>query len=149
MAKKASPTPPPTVLVLTLEQDGTGTLLARRGDLAHLSAFTYHSLTEIVAAIQNGANQLIAVEQNPPNVDAAPVSDSGSATQSDPTPDSAESENAADSSATPSDDSPAEEEPSGARHELDLTSTETDLTLTPTDLLGVTSSSTDPQPKLL
>ena len=107
MAKKTSPAPP-TVLVLTLEQDGTGTLLARRGDLAHLSAFTYHSLTEIVAAIQNGANQLIAVEQNPPHVDAAPVSDSGSATQLDAMPDSPEPEDVADSSAAPSDDSPAD-----------------------------------------
>ena len=67
---------PPTVLVITLEADGCGSLLTRRGDLAHLSQFTYDGLPDIVAAIQQGATELITLEQNPPNVDtpqSAPI----------------------------------------------------------------------------
>lgn len=67
---------PPTVLVITLEADGSGSLLARRGDLAHLSQFNYEGLPDIVAAIQQGATELIALEQNPPNVDAPPSAQS-------------------------------------------------------------------------
>src|SRR5258707_8998592 len=61
---------PPTVLVIMLEADGRGSLLARRGELAHLSQFTYDGLPDIVVAIQQGATELIALEQNPPSVDA-------------------------------------------------------------------------------
>ena len=61
---------PATVLVITLEADGSGSLLARRGELAYLSQFTYDGLPDIVAAIQQGATELIALEQNPPSVDA-------------------------------------------------------------------------------
>lgn len=72
--KKNKQTPaPPTVLVITLEVDGSGSLLARRGELAHLSQFTYQGLAEIVAAIQSGAEALIAIEQNPPVLDAPPA----------------------------------------------------------------------------
>jgi hypothetical protein len=55
-----------------LEADGNGSLLARRGDLANLSQFSYDGLPDIVAAIQQGATELIALEQNPPRVDAPP-----------------------------------------------------------------------------
>ncbi len=75
MSKKAKSTSvPPTVLVITLESDGQASLLTRRGDLAHLSQFTYRGLPEIVAAIQSGAVQLADLEKNPPAVvaDAAP-----------------------------------------------------------------------------
>src|SRR5258707_7427770 len=34
---------------------------------SHLSQFTYDGLAEIVAAIQQGATELIAIEQNPPD----------------------------------------------------------------------------------
>ena len=66
MTTKAKKAVPSTVLVITLEPDGSGSLLARRGDLAHLSQFTYSGLTEIVTAIQHGATALISVEKNPP-----------------------------------------------------------------------------------
>jgi hypothetical protein len=71
MAEKKSkqPAAPPTVLVITLEPDGNGSLLARRGELAHLRQFTYNGLTEIVTAIQQGATALIDVEANPPVID--------------------------------------------------------------------------------
>jgi hypothetical protein len=74
MSKTKSSTVPPTVLVITLEADGSGSILARRGELAHLSQFTYHCLDEIVAAIQHGATQLMTVEENPPVVDNASAS---------------------------------------------------------------------------
>lgn len=64
---------PPTVLVVTLEADGSGSLLARRGELAHLSQFTYQGLAEIITAIQSGAEALITIEQNPPVVDVPPA----------------------------------------------------------------------------
>ena len=69
MSKKAkSPATPPTILVITLEADGNASLLARRGDLAHLSQFTYRGLPEIIAAIQSGAMQLAELESNPPEM---------------------------------------------------------------------------------
>jgi len=72
MTAKAKKAVPSTVLVITLEPDGSGSLLARRGDLAHLSQFTYSGLTEIVTAIQHGATALISVEENPPIVETPP-----------------------------------------------------------------------------
>lgn len=79
MSKKTKSTPAPsTVLVITLEADGTGSLLARRDDLAHLSQFTYRGMQEIIAAIQSGAVALGELEQNPPTVEvtsAEPVTD--------------------------------------------------------------------------
>ena len=72
MSKKVKATPiPPTVLVITLESDGNASLLARRGEFAHLSQFTYRGLPEIIEAIQYGASELIVVEQNPPVIDIA------------------------------------------------------------------------------
>ena len=78
MTTKAKKAAPSTVLVITLEPDGSGSLLARRGDLAHLSQFTYSGLTEIVTAIQHGATALISVEENPPTLEmpsAVPAAD--------------------------------------------------------------------------
>jgi hypothetical protein len=67
MSKKVKTPPvPPTVLVITLEADGSGSLLTRRGDLAHLSQFQYRGMPEIVAAMQSGAAQLANLEQHPP-----------------------------------------------------------------------------------
>jgi len=74
MSKKTKSTPvPPTVLVITLEADGNGSLLARRGELAHLSQFTYRGIQEIIAAIQSGAVALGELEQNPPTVEITPA----------------------------------------------------------------------------
>ena len=66
MSKQKTPPVPPTVLVITLNADGSGSLLARRGELAHLSQFSYSGLAEIVTAIQDSASALIEVEQHPP-----------------------------------------------------------------------------------
>jgi len=76
MAAKGTPkkpAAPATVLVITLEPDGNGSLLARRGELAHLSQFTYRGMSEIVTAIQQSATALISVEENPPVVDVPPA----------------------------------------------------------------------------
>ena len=72
MAKQKTPLVPPTVLVITLNADGSGSLLARRGELAHLSQFNYSGLAEIVSAIQRSASALIEVEQNPPVITVSP-----------------------------------------------------------------------------
>ncbi len=64
--KKPTAPPLPIVLILTLQDDGNGTLLTKRGELASLSSFTYRGMKEIVAAIEYGAAHLIEVEQNPP-----------------------------------------------------------------------------------
>lgn len=92
MSKQKIPPVPPTVLVITLNADGSGSLLARRGDLAHLSQFTYSGLTEIMAAMQNGAAALIEIEVNPPaleTVSAVPAAEP--ATPDDVEPKSIES----------------------------------------------------------
>ena len=72
MSKQKTPPVPPTVLVITLNADGSGSLLARRGELAHLSQFSYSGLAEIVSAIQDSASALIEVEQHPPVITVPP-----------------------------------------------------------------------------
>ena len=72
MSKQKTPPVPPTVLVITLNADGSGSLLARRGELAHLSQFSYSGLAEIVTAIQDSASALIEVEQHPPVITVSP-----------------------------------------------------------------------------
>jgi hypothetical protein len=67
--KKPEVPPPPIILILTLQPDGVGTLLTKRGDLASLSSFTFRGTKEIMAAIEHGAEHLIDVEQNPPPKD--------------------------------------------------------------------------------
>jgi len=87
MTAKAKKAAPSTVLVITLEPDGSGSLLARRGDLAHLSQFTYSGLTEIVTALQHGATALISVEENPPALEtpsAMPAADQPDADEAQP-----------------------------------------------------------------
>src|SRR5260221_3788111 len=64
--KKPTTPPPPIILILTLQPDGTGTLLTKRGELASLSSFTYRDMQEIVAAMEHSAAHLIEVEQTPP-----------------------------------------------------------------------------------
>lgn len=65
-AKPKAP-PPPTIMTLTLNADGTATLLTKRGDLACAHSFSYRDLKEIVAALKQGAAQLVEIEQNPPS----------------------------------------------------------------------------------
>ena len=72
MSKQKTPPVLPTVLAITLNGDGSGSLLARRGELAHLSQFSYSGLAEIVSAIQRSASALIEVEQNPPAINEPP-----------------------------------------------------------------------------
>ncbi len=71
MTKKAKKTPltPPTILTVTLNADGRGSLIARRGDLAAISQFTFHSMADLFTAIQTGAATLMQVEKDPPPKD--------------------------------------------------------------------------------
>jgi hypothetical protein len=86
---KNKPTQPlATVLTITLNADGTGSLVAKRGDLAAVNQFTYREMKDIIAAIQRGAAHLVAVEQNPPPKDlttvaATPSSSSATTLQAD------------------------------------------------------------------
>jgi hypothetical protein len=64
--KKPSSPPPSTVLTITLNTDGTGSLITKRGELATLSSFTYRRMEEIIVAIQQGAVHLVELEKNPP-----------------------------------------------------------------------------------
>ncbi|GEM_PF-4490570 len=72
MSKKAtkSPQKPPTVITLTLPDEGglvrTGTILIQRGALAALRQFTYSDLAGITRALQDAAAQLMGIEKNPP-----------------------------------------------------------------------------------
>jgi hypothetical protein len=70
MSKKTKKTPltPPTILTVTLNAAG-GSLIARRGDLATISQFTFHSMTDLFTAIQTGAATLMQVEKDPPPKD--------------------------------------------------------------------------------
>jgi hypothetical protein len=62
--------PDNTIITLTLPPterlDGQGTLLIQRGNLAHLTQFTYLGVQDIAAAIQNAYLALADVEDNPP-----------------------------------------------------------------------------------
>jgi len=66
--RKNQPRPPtpPTILIVTLNADGSGSLVTKRGDLAAMRQFTYREMKDIIAAIQQGAAQLVAVENDPP-----------------------------------------------------------------------------------
>ena len=66
---QARPPAPPTILIVTLNADGSGNLVAKRGDLAAIRQFTYREMKDIIAAIQQGAAQLVAVEKDPPPAD--------------------------------------------------------------------------------
>ncbi len=98
-SRKHKPTPlPPTILTITLNQNGIGHLIARRGDLAALSQFTYHDLKDIFAAIQQGAAQLAAAEKDvPQDVPIVPAATEAPTT----TPDNPEPPPEDEGSATP------------------------------------------------
>jgi hypothetical protein len=92
-ANKAAKSIPSTVLTLTLNTDGSGSLITRRGDLAAIHQFTYRDLRDIVTAIQRGAAHLIEVENDPPpkELTAAPAANHVEITRP-PTTDSPEAE---------------------------------------------------------
>ncbi len=73
--KKLPTTKPPTVITITLPDEGhlprTGQILVQRGMLAIIRQFVYSSLSEISAAIQHAAASLIQLEQNPPEIKPA------------------------------------------------------------------------------
>lgn len=72
MSKKTE-IPPPTIITLTLPEAGSeGTLLIQRGDLAHLSQFTYTTDTDFNAVIQQAVAALAVVESDPPVIPDAP-----------------------------------------------------------------------------
>lgn len=72
MSKKTE-TPPPTIITLTLPETGSeGTLLIQRGDLAHLSQFTYTTATDFTAVIHQAMAALAVVESDPPIISETP-----------------------------------------------------------------------------
>lgn len=72
MSKKTE-TPPPTIITLTLPGTGSeGTLLIQRGDLAHLSQFSYTTDTDFNAVIQQVLAALAVVESDPPIIPETP-----------------------------------------------------------------------------
>lgn len=68
-----------TVITITLPESGdfprTGQILVQRGTLGTFGQFQYEDLAGIAQAIQDGAVQLLQVEENPPPADvkAPPV----------------------------------------------------------------------------
>ncbi|MCC7447115.1 MAG: hypothetical protein IT324_06850 [Anaerolineae bacterium] len=68
------PPTPPTILVVTLNADGSGSLVAKRGDLAAVRQFTYRDMKDIIGSLQQGAAQLVAVEKDPPPTDLSSAS---------------------------------------------------------------------------
>ncbi len=112
---KHKPTQPPTtVLTITLSADGKGSMVIKRGDLAVVSQFTYREMKDIIAAIQQGAAFLVAVEKNPPPKDIttvpAPSSGSTATTQQDDSVQPSEDEGDAETAPDATDDEPGEDQ---------------------------------------
>lgn len=78
--KKTTPTTPPTVITLTLPNDGpmprTGTLLAQKGDLGQLRRFEYRSLAEVSTALKDALLALNELAKQPSMVTAKPADES-------------------------------------------------------------------------
>ena len=70
---KSKATTPPTILEFTIHANRDATLLARRGTFAHLAAFTFTTMNDLVIAVQTGAAQLDALEKNPPPIESGTV----------------------------------------------------------------------------
>ena len=100
--KKTSTTRPPTVITITLPDEGhlprTGQILVQRGTLAIIRQFAYSSLSEISTAIQQAAASLIQLEQNPPEVKPATetTTPTESATNAQDADDTVEADDSAD-----------------------------------------------------
>ncbi len=78
--KKTTPTTPPTVITLTMPNDGpmprTGTLLAQKGDLGQLRRFEYRSLAEVSTALKDVLLALNELAKQPSMVTAKPADES-------------------------------------------------------------------------
>ncbi len=78
--KKTSPTTPPTVITLTLPNDGpmprTGALLAQKGDLGQLRRFEYRSLAEVSTALKEALLALNDLAKQPPVLTAETADES-------------------------------------------------------------------------
>jgi hypothetical protein len=141
---KNKPTQPPaTVLTITLNADGKGSLVAKRGDLAVVNQFTYRDMKDIIAAIQQGAAYLVSVEKAPPPTDLTTVSATSSGSPST-TPHAASvqsSEDEADADTTPE---ATEDEPGDEQSTLDA-----DENIDAAPLAGITANMPGAQLSLL
>ncbi len=79
--KSTKPAAPPTIITLTLPSpsggglpldQATATLLIQRGDLAHVSQFTYVVMDDMTTAIREAYTALAAVEAQPPVIPELP-----------------------------------------------------------------------------
>ncbi len=122
--KKTTPTTPPTVITLTLPNDGpmprTGTLLAQKGEVAQVRRFEYRSLVEVSTALKESLLALNELTKHPPAQTVKPADES---------PD--EMDEALDEAETP--DEPAEfqeavEEPLVSTNEEEIAILETPAT---------------------
>lgn len=97
---------PATILTLTLHTDGSATLLAQRGEIAVLHAFTYRAMEDIVGALQQGATRLIDLGNLPPPTEFTPAESAIPIAEEDPPspPSTSDTEDA-----TPQDIADAEE----------------------------------------
>lgn len=70
--KKTTPTTPPTVITLTMPNDGPmpriGTLLAQKGDLGQLRRFEYRNLAEVSTALREALLALNDLAKQPPSL---------------------------------------------------------------------------------
>ena len=77
MAKKKRGKKKPTVITLTLPEEGgiqqTGSLLIQRGDLAKVFQFHYCNAGDITSAIQDATRAIAALEKFPPVIPEAPT----------------------------------------------------------------------------
>jgi len=104
------PPTPPTILIVTLNADGSGSLVAKRGDLAAIRQFTYREMKDIIAALQQGAAQLVAVEKDPPPADLSSASGESTGSVVDTTPSSAsQADDSSEMEALPDPDDAADE----------------------------------------
>ncbi len=69
MTQKKTDTPSPIIITLTIPEPGSdGTVLAQRGELAHISQFAYTTATDFTQLIQLAVDALTVVEADPPVV---------------------------------------------------------------------------------
>ncbi|MBI5928199.1 MAG: hypothetical protein HY862_02740 [Chloroflexi bacterium] len=78
--KKTTPIAPPTMLTLTLPNDGpmprTGTLLAQKGDVGQLRRFEYRSLAEVSTALKEALLALHELAKQPSTMTVNPAAES-------------------------------------------------------------------------
>lgn len=73
MTPKQTDTPAPITITLTIPEPGSdGSLLAQRGDLAHISQFAHTTATDFTQLIRLAVDALTVVEADPPVVPEPP-----------------------------------------------------------------------------